>query len=384
MRSRKVDFDDLQGELPISSVPENTDLNKIAQNAVIKLNSLQSNHLTSNAIWRDLLAFTDYFRTFYRHDNVLRTLRKLSLRKKRSLFRVKEGREPRIGKAAKGSSWVDVDVLFTAQHGNLAQNCMGTVSVMCAEDGKWRIWMLRTWLECFDGYGHPDVLEPKVEQQHRSVERASEDGVNGVPESNGSINSEEYGAIVVGAGQAGLAVGGRLKALGVSYIILDNHAEVGDVWANRYESLRWHTSKEYGNLPFGHTYPEHDDYAMPTKRIGAGHKNWSESFGINVRTNASVESARWDDMERKWAITASTPAGSISLKAKNIVLAIGPGHATPVYPSWATSEEVRSRGFKGTILHSFEGVSIDCDEQSATNLNSSTIPHINGPVKEVS
>lgn len=55
---------------------------------------------------------------------------------------------------------------------------------------------------------------------------------------NNSDNTE-YGAIVVGAGQAGLAVGGRLQALGVPYIILDNRDEVGDVWAERYESLRW-------------------------------------------------------------------------------------------------------------------------------------------------
>lgn len=367
MRSRKVAFDDLPGELPLCSVPDNTDLNKIAQNAVIKLNSLQSDHLTSKAIWRDLLAFTDYFRTFYGRDTILRTLKKLSLRKKRSLFRVKEGREPRIGKAAKGSSWVDVDVLFTAQHGNLAQNCMGTVSVVIEEDGRSSVWMLRTWLECFDGYGHPDVLEPKIKHQQQPVHRPSDNEMNGLFASNGSLHSEEYGAIVVGAGQAGLAVGGRLKALGVSYIILDNHAGVGDVWTNRYESLRWHTSKEYGNLPFGHTYPEHDDYAMPTKRIGAGHRNWVERYRINVRTSTSVDSARWDAVHRKWTITASTPDGSISLAAKNIVLAIGPGHATPVYPSWATSEEIRSRGFKGTIFHSFEGVSLDYNDTTAAD-----------------
>lgn len=248
MRSRNVPFDELPGELPLTSVPDGVDLEKVAQNVVIKLNSLQQDHLASNTIWRDLLAFTDYFRTFYGRDTVLRTLKKLSVPKKRSVFRVKEGREPRLAKTAKGSSWVDIDILFTAQHGNLAQNCMGTVSAMLADDGAWRIWMLRTWLECFDGYGHPDVLEPKVEQRRQTAQEADGHAINGTSESNNAIEAE-YGAVVVGAGQAGLAVGGRLKALGVSYVILDSHAEIGDVWANRYESLRWHTSKEYGNLP---------------------------------------------------------------------------------------------------------------------------------------
>lgn len=382
MRSRNVPFNELPGELPLTSVPDGVDLDKVAQSVVIKLNDLQQDHLASNAIWRDLLAFTGYFRTFYGCGTVLRTLKKLSVQKKRSVFRVKEGREPRLAKTAKGSSWVDVDILFTCQHGNLAQNCMGTVSAMLTNDGKWRIWMLRTWLECFDGYGHPDVLEPQAAKHQQTSQETNGQAINGTSESNNAIEAE-YGAVVVGAGQAGLAVGGRLKALGVSYMILDSHAEVGDVWANRYESLRWHTSKEYGNLPFGHTFPEHDDYALPTKRIGAGHKDWAERYGINVRTKTSVESASWDAVQHRWSMTASTPEGQILIRTKNIVLAIGPGHARPVYPSWATSAEVQSNGFKGTLLHSFAGVCSDQKLLITANVTPSITPRTNGPVNEV-
>ena len=358
-RTPEVAFDDIPGSLPNASIPGNVDLPAVAQSSVTKLNSLNESHLAANAIWRDILALTGYYRTFNGPQTVLATLKKLSTQKKRSVFRVKENREPRIGRSARGSSWVDIDVLFTAQQGNLAQNCMGTVSVILDGDGLWRIWMLRTWLECFDGYGHPDVLEPQQRLSKNVLAEQEETNVL----SNGVIHEDnmEYGAIVVGAGQAGLAVGGRLKALGVSYIVLDNRDEVGDVWNNRYESLRWHTSKEYGNLPFGHTYPETDDYAMPTKRIGAGHKGWSEKYGINVSTKTAVESASWNNSV--WTVTASTPKGTISFKAKNLVLAIGPGHATPTYPAWATADEVKSSGFTGTILHAFDGVGrfVKCD-----------------------
>lgn len=362
-RTPQAAWGDIPGELPNASLPADVNLKGVAQSAVIKLNSLKQQDLAPNVIWRDLLALTGYYRTFYSASTVFTILTKLSSQKKRSLFRVKENRDPRIGKSAQGSSWIDIDVLFTDQHGNLAQNCMGTVSVMMSEDGNWRIWMLRTWLECFDGYGHPDVLDP-LAKCDTDLEQNTHNISNGINDHE----STEYGAIVVGGGQAGLAVGGRLKALGVSYVILDNHEEVGDVWAKRYESLRWHTSKEYGNLPFGHTYPDHDDYAMPTKRIGAGHRSWTERYGINVRTSTTVKSASWDGTSSTWVIEASSPKGVVSLRARNLVLAIGPGHGTPIYPSWATEDKVVSSGFKGTILHSFAGVSVNFMTHTSSTL----------------
>ena len=344
-----TNFDDIPGELPQGHVPQDADLSFIAQNAVVKLNNLQPSHLVANVIWRDLLCLTGFYRTFYSAPKVYNTLSKLSQQKKRSIFRLKEGRQPRLAHGGKECSWVDVDILFTAQHENLAENCMGTVSVIPDADGTWKIWMLRTWLECFDGRGHPDVLDPA--SGNENTNRVVNGTANGVHQKD----SEEYDAIVVGGGQAGLSTAGRLKALGVNYLLLEKNEHIGDVWANRYDSLRWHTSKEYGNLPFGHTYPAEDDYMLPTKRIGAGHKAWSEKYDINLRTSTTVESATWDDTERRWTVTAANPEGKTTLKAHNVVLTIGPGHATPIHPSWATADKVQESGFKGTIVHAFSG-----------------------------
>ena len=354
-RTPLVSFDEIPGDLPSGHVPEDADLNAIAQQAVIKLNSLQESHLTSNAIWRDLLSLTGYYRTFYSASTFSATFTKLSKQHKRSVIRVKEGREPRIGRGGKECSWVDIDILYTAQHDNLAENCMGTVSVIPDSQGRWRMWMLRTWLECFDGHGHPDVLEPEHAADDVPASLTN-NATNGV--SNGTSTSdlaEEYGAIIVGGGQAGLSTAGRLKALGINYLLLERSAEVGDVWSKRYESLRWHTSKEYGNLPFGHTFPEQDDYMLPAKRIGAGHKAWSERYGINVSTGTNVDSATWDDTQRRWTVIASNSNGQFEIKANNLVLTIGPGHGTPIYPSWVSEDQVKASGFKGTLIHAFEG-----------------------------
>lgn len=346
-RSPYVKFDDIPGTLPKASAPADANLNAIAHSAVAKLNDLEESPLAPIVIWRDLLAFTGTYRTFHSPATVLKTWRSLSQKIKRSVVRVKPGRQPRIGNGGAGIGWVDVDILFTAQHGSLPQNCMGTVSVILDEDGAWRIWMLRTWLECFDGRGHPDVIQ---------TAKHTNGVLNGITNGNDASAREVYGAVVIGGGGAGLATAGRLEALGVPYVLLEKNESIGDTWANRYESLRWHTSKEYGNLPFGHTYPAEDDYMLPTKRIGAGHKAWAEKYGIKVRTGRTVKSARWDENQRQWDLHVQVSNGGIEqLIAQNLVLAIGTGHATPVYPPWATTEQVKASGFKGSIIHAFEG-----------------------------
>ena len=357
-RTPSAKLDDIVGELPEATLPDDLDLESVAQQAVVKLNGLQEEHLAPYAIWRDLLALTGHYRTFYSASTVLRTLTKLSNQKKRSVFRVKEGRKPRTASSGKTSSWVDIDILFTAQNGNLAENCMGTVSVIQESNGKWRIWMLRTWLECFDGRGHPDVIsavDGAPNEVPYTLSHETNGAVNGATNGIANGHVEEYGAIVVGGGQAGLAVAGRLKALGVSYVLIEKHAKIGDTWAVRYESLRWHTSKDYGVLPFGHTFPVEDDYMLPAKRIGSGHKAWAKKYGINYRTSTTVDSARWDYSAGIWSVTTSGPDGQISVKAKNLVLATGTGHSTPVYPSWASEENIKASRFKGKIQHAFTG-----------------------------
>ena len=47
--------------------------------------------------------------------------------------------------------------------------------------------------------------------------------------------------IVIGGGQAGLAVGYHLAKRGIPFMILDASQRVGDAWRNRWDSLRLFT-----------------------------------------------------------------------------------------------------------------------------------------------
>jgi cation diffusion facilitator CzcD-associated flavoprotein CzcO len=328
-----IKFDEVPGELPRAVVPEDVDVAQVADIAVKKLNELTLDSLTEKVVFRDFLTFTDSIRTLALRDRVYPALKELLSRKKCSPFRL-SGTGPRIIPFG----WIDFDVLFTVQHGPLTGSGAGFVSVLQGPDGEWRIWMLRTWLEAFEGHGHPD----ETNSPNQSA-----------PTTNGTFDANDgmYGAIIIGGGQAGLSTAGRLGALGVNYLLIEKTAQVGDVWRNRYDSLRWHTPKEYGVLPFEWRYPTEDDKCLPTKRIGAGHEAWAKHFGINIRTNTTVTSANYDEKTEIWTVKVIEPEGEQRYTSKNLVLTIGPGFAAPQIPAWASQENIKDSGFTGTVSH---------------------------------
>lgn len=75
--------------------------------------------------------------------------------------------------------------------------------------------------------GNVDVLEPVKENG----------AVIGKVNGNGS-EEKRVECVVIGGGLAGLSTGGRLKALGIAYLILDKNQNVGDNWKLRYGSAR--------------------------------------------------------------------------------------------------------------------------------------------------
>src|SRR5688572_30207151 len=55
--------------------------------------------------------------------------------------------------------------------------------------------------------------------------------------------------IVVGAGQAGLAIGYHLARRGDHFVLLEAGPEVGHAWRSRWDSLRLFSPAQYDSLP---------------------------------------------------------------------------------------------------------------------------------------
>ena len=99
--------------------------------------------------------------------------------------------------------------------------------------------------------------------------------------------SQTFDVIVVGGGQAGLAVAYHLARQGADFLVLDAAAETGESWRTRWDSLRLFTPAEYDALP-GMPFPAADgDY--PTKDMVADYlRDYAAHFALPVRLRCAV------------------------------------------------------------------------------------------------
>jgi putative flavoprotein involved in K+ transport len=123
--------------------------------------------------------------------------------------------------------------------------------------------------------------------------------------------------LVIGGGQAGLAMGYHLTQRGLRFQIVDSGPEIGHVWRSRWDSLRLFTSGRYDNLP-GLPFPADAD-AYPGKDDVADYLGtYAAEFGLPVRLDTPVTSlARADDGGYL------VKAGADAIEAGQVVVATG-------------------------------------------------------------
>src|SRR6188768_2880886 len=61
--------------------------------------------------------------------------------------------------------------------------------------------------------------------------------------------AEHYEVVVIGAGQAGLAMGYLLSQQNRRFLIVERGGSVGSAWRERWDSLTLFTSRRYDSLP---------------------------------------------------------------------------------------------------------------------------------------
>ena len=133
--------------------------------------------------------------------------------------------------------------------------------------------------------------------------------------------------IVIGGGQAGLAVGYYLAAHGLPFQILDAYGRTGDAWRKRWDSLRLFSPARYAGLP-GLPFPARGD-VFPTKNQVADYlEEYRRRFQLPVRHNTRVERL-WREKER-FAIAA----GREQFAADNVVVAMA-NYQAPRIPDFA-------------------------------------------------
>ena len=139
--------------------------------------------------------------------------------------------------------------------------------------------------------------------------------------SDNSVVTEGVDVLVIGGGQAGLAMGYYLAERGPSFVIADAHPEVGHMWRSRWHSLKLFTAGQYNDLPGMRfpaerdTYPGKDDVADFLRDYAAG-------FELPVLLNTAVTRLSKGDARRYMAETTTGP-----IEADQVVIATGPFQA---------------------------------------------------------
>ncbi|MGZ4550401.1 MAG: flavin-containing monooxygenase [Blastococcus sp.] len=136
--------------------------------------------------------------------------------------------------------------------------------------------------------------------------------------------------IVIGASQAGLALGQQLARRGANFLLLETGSQIGHSWRNRWDSLRLFSPAQYDSLP-GLPFPAPAD-THPTKDQVADYlAAYAAHFRLPVRLNSPV--VRLHQGEGGFAVTTPTE----TLRARQVVVATGP-FQTPRVP--AAAEEL--------------------------------------------
>jgi putative flavoprotein involved in K+ transport len=139
--------------------------------------------------------------------------------------------------------------------------------------------------------------------------------------------AERVETVIVGGGQAGLAVGYHLARHGRPFVILDADERVGDAWRRRWDSLELFTPARYAGLPGwpfpapAWSYPGKDDVADYLEAYAA-------RFKFPVRAGVGVDGlTRVGD---RYLVAA----GDRRFEADHVVVATGP-YRRPRIPDFA-------------------------------------------------
>jgi putative flavoprotein involved in K+ transport len=141
------------------------------------------------------------------------------------------------------------------------------------------------------------------------------------------LKTDRFDVVVVGAGQAGLAMGYFLTQQGKRFVILERDGSIASAWRQRWESLTLFTPRRFDSLP-GLPFPGDPDGYPTRDEVSAYLEEYARRFELPVELNMNmrrltVENGRF-----------LLEANGRQITADNVVVATGP-FQTPYVPDFA-------------------------------------------------
>ena len=149
-----------------------------------------------------------------------------------------------------------------------------------------------------------------------------------------------YDALIIGAGQTGLATGFKLQQEGLNFLILEGREQVEGSFGSYYDSLKLFTPVPFSQLPGmdmkydKRHYPSRDEFIGYLQDYAKGHE-------LPVQTATKVEKVARHEL----GFLLSTNQGEYL--TRSVIDASGP-YNDPLIPQYPNQE-----AYKGQILHSY-------------------------------
>jgi putative flavoprotein involved in K+ transport len=258
------------------------------------------------SFWRDLVAFTWNIRTVEGPEGVADMLRATLEGVDPTGFRVTE--EPTEAGGIT-DAWLEFETAVGRGSGHLR-----------LKDGK--AWTFLTTLDELKGHEEPQSERRPMGAEHGAnpdrvtwlesrEKEAAELGYTRQPE-----------VVIVGGGQGGIALGARLRQLGVPTIIVERNERPGDSWRKRYKSLALHDPVWYDHLPYL-DFPKNWPVFSPKDKIGDWLEMYAKVMELNFWGSTTCRSATYDEASGEWAVVVDRAGEEVTLRPKQLVLALG-------------------------------------------------------------
>jgi putative flavoprotein involved in K+ transport len=142
-----------------------------------------------------------------------------------------------------------------------------------------------------------------------------------------SNSSSHCDVVIVGAGQAGLAMCYHLAQRGLRCTVLERADSIGSAWRDRWESLTLFTPRRYDSLP-GLPFPGDPDGYPIRDEVIAYLERYAKTFDLPIQLETEVERLASED----GMFVLATSRGTFT--ADHVVVATGP-FQTPFVPDVA-------------------------------------------------